>query len=107
MSCTDSFTERLDISAISPLFMVRIGRSLRFCHLEFYKQAISDVFKVFLGRGRGDFSELSFCGPCKPCFILISKYLYSMTFEKHLINMSTAQRTNVNNIHKNKAKKII
>ena len=32
---THSLTRRLAISAISPLFVVRLGRSLRFCHLEF------------------------------------------------------------------------
>ena len=42
-------------NVISPLFVDRFGRSLRFCHLEFYKEAISDVswhIPVFLG---GDF----------------------------------------------------
>ncbi len=52
---TYSLTGRLAVSAISPLFVVRFGRSLRFNHLEFDKEAISDVFmahRVFRGGGR-------------------------------------------------------
>ncbi len=33
---------RLAFSTISPLFVDRFGRFLRLCHLEFYKEAISD-----------------------------------------------------------------
>ncbi len=33
----------LDLSTLSPLFVDRIGRSLRFCYLEFDKEAIFDV----------------------------------------------------------------
>ena len=32
--------------SISPLFVDRFGRSLRFCHLEFIKEAISDGVKM-------------------------------------------------------------
>ena len=35
---------RLAVSAISPMFMDRLGRSLRFCYLEFDKKVISDGF---------------------------------------------------------------
>ncbi len=52
---TDSLTERLSFLTISLLFMMRFGSSLRFCHLEFYKKAISYGFmadsRVFLGGG--------------------------------------------------------
>ncbi len=36
---------RLALSPISPLFVDRFGRSLQFCHLEFDKEAISDVYR--------------------------------------------------------------
>ncbi len=40
---TDSLTySYLAFSIISPLFVERFERSLRFCHLEFDKKAISD-----------------------------------------------------------------
>ena len=39
-----SFTGRLAVPAISPLFVVRFGRSLRFNHLKFDKEAIFDGF---------------------------------------------------------------
>ncbi len=43
MSQTHSFFhKRLAFSTISPLFVGRFGRYLRFCHFEFYKEAISD-----------------------------------------------------------------
>ncbi len=35
-------TERLSVSALPSLFVDRFGRSLRFCHLELDKEAISD-----------------------------------------------------------------
>ena len=45
---------------IFPLFVDRFGRSLRFCHLEFDKEAITDGFKshsdVF--REEGDISVI-------------------------------------------------
>ena len=41
-SVKPSLAGRLAISALSPLFVNRFGRSLRFCHLEFNKKAISD-----------------------------------------------------------------
>ena len=44
MSQTHSLTGRLAISAISPLFVNRNERSLRFCNLEFDEEAISDGF---------------------------------------------------------------
>ena len=37
---TVTLTGRIAISAISPLFLDRFGRSLQFYHLEFYKEAI-------------------------------------------------------------------
>ncbi len=40
-----TLTRRLAISYISPLFVERLGRSLRFCHLEFKKEAIYDSRK--------------------------------------------------------------
>ena len=39
---TPSLTGRLAISDISPLFVDRSGRSLRVCHLEYVKEAISE-----------------------------------------------------------------
>ncbi len=40
---TNSLTiERLAFSAISPLFVDRFKRSLRFCHLELDEKAITD-----------------------------------------------------------------
>ena len=44
MSQTHSLTGRFAVSAISALFVIRLGRFLRFCHIEFDKEAISDVF---------------------------------------------------------------
>ena len=48
--------------------MNRFGRSLWICHLEFYKEAISDSFmaylRVFRGGGLSNFKEQGFCGPC-------------------------------------------
>ncbi len=64
---TDSVVGRLALLAISPLIVARFGRSLRFCNLEFGKEAIPDGFvahsRVFRGRGGlilSDFRELSF-----------------------------------------------
>ncbi len=48
-SVTPSFPGRLAISDISPLFVDRFGRSLRFCHLEFDKEAIYDERSENLG----------------------------------------------------------
>ena len=44
MSQTPSSTGRLSVLAISPLFVDRLGRSLRIYHLEFNKEATSDGF---------------------------------------------------------------
>ena len=41
-SVTVSLMGPLDLTAISPLFVDRFGRTLRFCYLEFDKEAISD-----------------------------------------------------------------
>ena len=51
-SVTQSLTGRLAISAISPLFEDRFGRSLQFCHLQFDKESIYD----------GKSEKMSFCG---------------------------------------------
>ncbi len=40
--CDKVTTSRLALSAISPLFVDQFGRSLRFYHLDFDKEAISD-----------------------------------------------------------------
>ncbi len=49
MSQTHSLTSA--ISAMSPLFGNRFGRSFRFCDLEFDEEAISDgTFPRFQGR---------------------------------------------------------
>ena len=50
MAITPSLTHKLlAFSSIYPLFVERFGRSLRFCHHEFYNEAISDAFiHVFL-----------------------------------------------------------
>ncbi len=71
MSQTHSLTGRLAVSAICQWYVVRFRCSLRFCHLEFDKKAITDVFMPFsrfLGGEEGlilsDFRELSFFGPC-------------------------------------------
>ncbi len=48
----DSLAGRLAVWAISALFVVQFGRSLRFCYLEFDKEALFD------GKYRGTF----------PCF---------------------------------------
>ena len=73
MSHTHFLTKRLVVSA--PLLWICFGRSLRSCHLEFDKEAISDGFMahscIFNG-GRvwilSDYRELSFRGPCGHCF---------------------------------------
>ena len=49
--------ERLALSNISPLFVDRYGRSLRFCHLEFNYEDISDGSRSkSAGSGGGDFN---------------------------------------------------
>ena len=57
MSQTHSLTGRLAILALSPLFMVRFGRSSRFFYLEFDKETISDGFmahfRVLREKGGG------------------------------------------------------
>ena len=58
---------------IYPVFVDRFGRSLRFCHLEFDMEAISDGFMVHirvLGEGMifSNYRELSFYGPSGPYF---------------------------------------
>ncbi len=44
---------RLAFSTISPLFVDQFGRSLRFCYLEFNKEAISDGFMSYSFVFRG------------------------------------------------------
>ena len=69
-----SQTGRLTFSTISPLFVDRFKRSLRFGHLQFDQEAIS---RGFMSHSRvfrvsfilSDFRELSFCGPCGPCYL--------------------------------------
>ncbi len=60
-SLTPSLTWRLSLSAISPLFLGRLGHFLRFCHLEYNDEVLSDGFmehsRVFRGGG-WIFSEL-------------------------------------------------
>ena len=59
MSQTHSLMGSLAFSSISPLFMDRFGRYLRFCHPEFYKKAISDGFLAHshvFRRGRVEYS---------------------------------------------------
>ena len=48
---TRSLTGRLAFSPISPLFVVRFGRSFRFCYLEFDKKAIYDGLYTFKFHG--------------------------------------------------------
>ncbi len=68
------------------LFVDQFGRSFRFYHLEFDTEAISNGWSSEnSGNGRwfwilSNFRELSFCGPCGPCF-----YLYF--FESHLLRL--------------------
>ncbi len=74
-SLPHSLMGRLAISTISPLFVDRFWRSLRFCYLKFNKEALSDGCRVKTqGIGEGfwilsDFRERSFYGPCGPSFI--------------------------------------
>ena len=55
--------------------MDRFARSLRFCHLEFDKEAIFDCCRSENSRYRlgflilSDFREMSFCSPCEPRLI--------------------------------------
>ena len=78
-SVTDSLVpslthSHLAFSAKSSLFVVRFGRSLRFCHLGFDKEAISDGCRSEIVRYRWgvwilrDFRKLSFRGPCRLYF---------------------------------------
>ena len=49
MACSirDLITEKIFfLSSISPLFVDRFGRSLRFCHIEFGKEAIANGGKA-------------------------------------------------------------
>ncbi len=67
-----SLTGCLALSTIS-LFVDRFRPSLQFCTLNFDKEAISDSLmaqsRVISGvLILSDFRELSFCGPCEPCF---------------------------------------
>ncbi len=53
MSQTPSLTHgKFSFSAIFSLFVDRFGRSLRFCHLEFDKEANSNVYKSESARYR-------------------------------------------------------
>ena len=48
-SVPHSLTGRLAFMSISPLFVDRFGSSLRFSHLEFDREAISDVKTLDFG----------------------------------------------------------
>ena len=52
------------------MFVVRFGRSLWFCQLQFDKEAISVGFMAHSRVLGGRFRELSFYGPCGPYFLL-------------------------------------
>ena len=72
--CHRLFMSRLAFSTISPLFVDRYGRSLRFCYLDFDEMPflmISWQIAVF-SRGRGwilnNLRDLCFYSPCWPCF---------------------------------------
>ncbi len=68
MSLTHSETTyRLAVSAISPLFLNRFGRSLWVYHLEFNKKAEVKMPDIDGGlRILCDFIELSYCDPFGP-----------------------------------------
>ena len=72
--------------------MDRLGRSLRFYHLEFDKKpflVVSWHTSTFRGGDiLSDFKELSFCGPCGPWLfylkklqVKISQYLHGLILE--------------------------
>ncbi len=77
---------------ISPLFVDRFGLSLRFCHQEFYKEAISDGCRRKNARYRcggggcilSDFGALNFCGPSGPCFFIPINIWFKNTWQKVL-----------------------
>ena len=60
-----SHVSSLALSTISPLFVYQFRRTLRFCHLEFDTDAISDGCRRENARYRwGGFRQLSFCVTC-------------------------------------------
>ncbi len=52
-SLHNSLTGRLMVLDITPLFMDQFGRSSRFCHREFNKEAISDGYRRMPEIGEG------------------------------------------------------
>ncbi len=65
---THSLTDNITFRCYSHISIIvdRFGLSLRFCHLEFDKEVKYGTLPCF----GGDLRELSFCGPCGPCFYL-------------------------------------
>ena len=78
------------LSTIYPLFVDLFGRSLRFNHQDFDKEAISDGCRSEIpGIVRGfstlsDFRDLSFCGPCELCFRIYCKLFKAKIEEQNL-----------------------
>ncbi len=110
---TPSLTGRSTLSAISSLFVVQFWHSLRFCYLEFDKEAmVVEVIMPGIGaKGfwiQHDFRELSFCGPWGPCLIfLIDNYPFSnMKYIYQTINLIliSYKYRNINNDSKIKVK---
>ena len=53
MTLADSLTHSITFSFVDPLYVDRFGRSLRFCHQEFVKEAIYDGYWSENGGGGG------------------------------------------------------
>ena len=99
-SLTNSLKGRLSVSAISPLFVDRYGRSLRLCYLDFYKEAISVSWSSdnsAIGWGfwiPSDFRAPSFCSLCEPCYFNIWMLWYEGQNGRKFVKYLSTQQTN-------------
>ncbi len=66
MSRTHSLTHNIKFSSVDHVSVIvdRFEHSLRFCHLEFHKEAISLMFQEVKMAGIFVAELLWFCGPC-------------------------------------------
>ena len=78
--------------------MNRYGRSPRFCHLDFDKEAISDSYRGENARYRRKVSNLSyfrkqsFCGPCGPCLLNLTETTYVSQYVKTSLSDLSRER---------------
>ncbi len=80
----------------------RFGCSVRFCYLEFDKEAISDGCRsenAVIGGGLcilSDFRALSFCGPCGPCLEIRILHMDKLTIQNFITQICLAYKSILN-----------